>query len=776
MNGAAGQVLSKHLKLLMLGIAATAVLGSGSVTTPVHAQTVQSVAGLTGVEDDAPLLLQADELVYDRDRQTVAAVGGVQVDYGGTRMVADRLVYNQMTRRLVAIGNVEIVQPDGTRATADEFDVTDDFREGFVNALRIVTPDETRFAAESAVRERGEITTFNNGIYTACAPCEEHPEKPPIWQIKAQRIIWNGTEKTVRFERASFEFLGVPLASLPVFTTADPTVKRKTGFLTPSFRFSDETGFGVSIPYFIVLAPNADLRVTGTGMTRQGFLGEAEFRHQLTNGMYSLQIAGIHQMAPGAFNTAQDSSNTDRGMIGTKGRFEINPRWTFGWDVLAQTDKNFSRTYEIKGFSNRVQRNDIYLTGLNDRNFFDLHAMSFDVQEGAADGSGRDALQPWVLPTFDYNTISDYPLAGGELSFNVNARGIWREDEDQTASATRGLDGQNARITTDTEWRRTVIAPGGLAVTPILAAQGDFLTVDTDTTGPYSTTGASLTGNSSDSRWMVTAGVEARWPVLFTTGQSSHVIEPIGQIFVRPDETDAGMFANEDAQSFVFDTTNLFERDKFSGYDRVEGGTRANLGVRYTGAVGDDIALYGMFGQSYHLAGMNSFAAADMVNVGADSGLETDVSDFVGMAGASYQDMFSTAVRGRFDEKTFEVRRAEAELAYTSDSLTASAGYAYIDAQPTYGFATERQEVNGKATVHFDEFWRVSGNATYDITNRRLARTGIGLAYDDECFAIGLHWLQTRDSTNAKTNTFGFRIALRTLGDFGTDISDSGNY
>ena len=130
----------------------------------------------------------------------------------------------------------------------------------------------------------------------------------------------------------------------------------------------------------------------------------------------------------------------------------------------------------------------------------------------------------------------------------------------------------------------------------------------------------------------------------------------------------------------------------------------------------------------------------------------------------------------RFDEKTFDVRRAEAELAYTSHAFVASAGYAYIDAQPTYGFATERQEVNGSATLRFEEFWRVSGNATYDITNRRLARTGIGLAYDDECFAIGLHWLQTRDNTNVKTNTFGFRIALRTLGDFGTDINDSSNY
>jgi LPS-assembly protein len=703
----------------------------------------------------------------------------VQVDYGGSRMVADRLVYNQRTRRLIAIGNVEIVQPDGTRVYADEFDVTDDFRDGFVNALTIVTPDETRFAAESAVRENGAVTTFHNGVYTACAPCEEHPEKPPIWQIKAQRIIWNGEEKTIRFERASFEFFGMPLATLPVFTTADPTVKRKTGFLFPKLSHSSELGFGLSLPYFIALAPNYDLRLTATGLTRQGFLGEAEFRHRLSNGMYTLKIAGIHQMSPSAFTAnTQDSNNVNRGMIGTTGRFEINPRWTFGWDAMAQSDKNFSRTYDIDGFADSVHRNEIYLTGLNDRNFFDLRAMSFDVQENARDGKGRDELQPWVLPSLDYNTIAAMPVAGGELAFNLNARGLSRNSLDQRGIpadsnfATPGLSGENGRITAETEWQRTVVAPGGLAITPILALQGDATMLNAFMPGSYSATSAMLTTDDTVTRWMATAGVEARWPILFTAGNSSHVIEPIGQIFARPDETDIGMLPNEDAQSFVFDTTNLFERDKFSGYDRIEGGTRANVGVRYTGAVGDYLGLYGLIGQSYHLAGTNSFAGPDMLNVGADSGLETDVSDFVGMLGASYADTISAAFRGRFDEANFDVRRAEAELGYTSYPLTASASYAYIDAQPTYGFTTDRQEVGAKATVRFAEFWRVSGNATFDITNSRLAKSGIGLAYDDECFAFGLHWQQNRDSSNVKTNTVGFRLAFRTLGDFGSDLDD----
>lgn len=779
MNGVAGQVLPKHLKRLACSLAVAALTAGMAGTVPTLAQTRDSVAGLTGVEADSPLLLQADELVYDNDRQTVAAVGGVQVDYGGTRMVADRLVYNQRSGRLIAIGNVEIVQPDGTRAYADEFDVTDDFADGFVNALRIVTPDRARFAAESAVRENGETTTFNNGVYTACEPCKDNPEKAPIWQIKARRIIWNGKQKTIRFERASFEFLGIPLAAFPVFTTADPTVKRKTGFLMPSARQSSELGFGLSIPYFIALAPNYDLRLTGTGLTRQGFLGEAEFRHRLVNGTYTLKIAGIHQLAPDAFDAGtQDATHIDRGMIGSTGAFAINSRWTFGWDVMAQTDKNFSRTYSIDGFDEIVRQNEVYLTGLNDRNYLDLRVMKFDVQEKYADGSGRDEEQPWVLPSLDYEVVAPRPLAGGELAFNMNVRGISRDMTDQRGTfgdagfATRGVDGTTARITAETEWKRTFVTRGGLMVTPIVAAQGDTNFLDTSTTGPYSATGASLTGDDTYTRGMVTAGLEMRWPFLISAPNSSHIIEPIAQVFLRPDEMGAGLLPNEDAQSFVFDTTNLFERDKFSGYDRIEGGHRANFGLRYTGTFDNNWTAHAMFGQSYHLGGSNSFASADMLNTGAESGLESDVSDFVGMVGASYANTLDGALRARFDEKTFEVRRAETEFGFRSTDLTASGGYAYIQAQPTYGFDTDRHEVNGRASLRLTDSWRVIGNATYDITNRRLARNGIGFAYDDECFAIGLQFQQTRSSSDAISNTVGFRIALRTIGDFGSGFNE----
>src|SRR5690606_33008484 len=120
------------------------------------------------VSPDAEMLLEADTIVYDNDRNTITAVGGVQIDYDGNRLVAQRITYDRATSRLIASGNVEIVDPDGTRIFSDQIDVTDDFRDAFVRTLRVETADKTYFAAESADRRDGTLTTFNYGVYTAC--------------------------------------------------------------------------------------------------------------------------------------------------------------------------------------------------------------------------------------------------------------------------------------------------------------------------------------------------------------------------------------------------------------------------------------------------------------------------------------------------------------------------------------------------------------------------------------------------------------------------------
>jgi LPS-assembly protein len=753
---------------------------AGGISLPAYAQTGDALVGNVQTNPNAQLLLESDELVYDINAKTISAVGGVQIDYDGNRLVARKVTYDQNTGRLKAEGKVEIVEKDGNRIYAENLDVTDDFKEGFVNALRVEAADNTRFAAESAERIGGELTTFNNGIYTACEPCRAQPDRAPLWQVRAQKIIWNGKRKTIRFERGRFEMFGMPLAFLPAFEIADPTVKRKSGFLIPSYRHETELGSGVTVPYFWALAPNYDLTLQGTYYTQQGFLGEAEWRHRLANGQYTIKLAGIDQQDPGAFPSTDevDRNNTARGMIGSTGAFTINPRWTYGWSVLAQSDKAFAYRYGIDNYDNYNITDQVYLRGLHDRNYFDLSLYRFHVQEGWEDSNpnASEPKQPWVLPSLDYAYTPTQSVAGGELNFDLNLQALTRDREDGTTplGLTRsgylsGIDGSDGRITAEAEWKRTFIADNGLVITPLLALRGDGMYVDSNSIGVT---------RSEAFRGMATAGLEARWPILFSTTSSTHVLEPTAQLFVRNNEPYAGEMPNEDAQSFVFDASNLFERDKFSGYDRVEGGTRANLGIRYSGTLSGGWGLNAIAGQSFQLGGLNSFASPDFVNAGAESGLETARSDYVAMIGVN-RGAFNLTTGGRFDKDNFEVERAEVATTTAGKYGSLYVKYAFIAEQETYGFPDDRHEVTVGGSARLTPNWRLLGAGTYDLVSDTLVKRTAALAYDDECFTYSMYYTQEQPVTATgtegdKTTTFGFNISFRTLWEYGKPVDIGG--
>lgn len=775
-------VVSAYFSRLARGTALACIFSTSvfiALPSVAHSQGLDSSAEFGSqyqTNPDAKMLLQADNLIMDRDAKTVTAAGNVQIEYDGNRLVAREVVYNQATKRMVAKGNVEIVEKDGNRIYSDEMDVTDDFRDGFVNGLRVETVDDTRFAAESAERSLGEITTFNNGVYTACRACATDPNKPVLWQVKAKKIIWNGTKKTVRFEGGRFEMFGKSLFALPAFEIADPSTKRKSGFLFPSFMYKDELGFGVRSGYFWNLAPNYDITTYGTALSKQGFLSETEWRHRLENGTYNIRAAAIYQAKPGEFgSTTVDAQERTRAMIATKGDFKINPRWSFGWDVIAQTDKNFSRTYKISGYSAETQTSNIYLRGISGRNHLDINLYRFNVQEDLRNSDSRavDKKQPWVLPSVDYLYTVPGSVYGGELTITSNLQGIYRESSDSSRFSSsnavdllRGMKGTSARLTTEAEWKRTFISEQGLVITPLLALRGDAIGIDTNDT--FGTAGEI---RSQAFRGMATAGLEVRWPILFSTTSMTQVLEPTAQIFVRNDEPYAGRLPNEDAQSFVFDATSLFARDKFSGYDRVEGGTRANLGLRYSGNMNNGWSIHGLGGQSFQLGGLNSFAESDFVGAGADSGLEGKRSDYVAMLGLSNNTGLAFAARGRFDKDNFDIRRGEVEASHTGKLVQASVKYAYITKQPDYGYAEDRQEVSLSGSTRFKENWRVFGSGTYDLVSETLVKAQSGLAYDDECFTYSMAYVQTRSPGQDKiSHSVGFNISFRTLGDLGSSF------
>jgi LPS-assembly protein len=206
---------------------------------------------------------------------------------------------------------------------------------------------------------------------------------------------------------------------------------------------------------------------------------------------------------------------------------------------------------------------------------------------------------------------------------------------------------------------------------------------------------------------------------------------------------------------------------KFSGFDRVEGGTRANVGFRYTGTFDSGYTVRSVFGQSYQLAGKNSFASHDLVNVGANSGLETRTSDYVAAAGVEVPNGLSLSLGGRADHKTLDIERTDSTIGYNGKSVQAEVTYSRIAAQPTYGYPTDGDEIQTTSTLKLKENWSLYSSMTWDLNNNVLSRRGIGIGYDDSCTIFAIGFTQTKDTANTTANDWqiGARLSFRTLGD-----------
>ena len=277
------------------------------------------------------------------------------------------------------------------------------------------------------------------------------------------------------------------------------------------------------------------------------------------------------------------------------------------------------------------------------------------------------------------------------------------------------------------------------------------------------------------------AGLEYRYPLIARSSWGNQIFEPIAQVIVRPDERKKRRFPNEDAQSLVFDDTNLFEWNKFSGYDRTEGGTRLNYGAQYTLALNNGGYANALFGQSLQLYGRNSYSSGDVTNAGVNSGLDTQRSDYVGRISIAPNDGLSFTAKGRFDERTFALKRFDVSATAKIGRLTADLLYARYTAQPEIGFPKRREGIYANAKLLLGPNMFVTGTAMfdmarnqYDVPPHKSARFspnfyGLGVGYADDCTNFSLNYLSylndPASGDRTRNQSVMLTLQLRTLGD-----------
>jgi LPS-assembly protein len=347
----------------------------------------------------------------------------------------------------------------------------------------------------------------------------------------------------------------------------------------------------------------------------------------------------------------------------------------------------------------------------------------------------------------------------GRVDFSARVLGVQR-DRDSTASYAGvpyvfGYSEDKLHVMVEAAWQNQYILPAGVLFTPYLGVRADAANYDS----------ASVLNPGPISLLSVTpiAAADFRWPLMATSANATHLFEPIVQVVYRGSDTTLTGITNDDAQSFVFDDTNLFSYNRFSGSDRQETGLRVNIGGRYLANFDDDSWLQLIGGQSFHLAGLNALGVVDATQTGNSTGLENTASYFVLGAQGSPVAGLTLGAKTQIDPNGFAIRRATAAANLEMEYYTLGTSYTYLAANPAVGTVADQHEVTGTIAGPLPiDYWYANAGLSWDIAQNQWLEATAGLTYDDGYFVAGVFGTVTGPTHKTpNSTTVGLKLRLR---------------
>ncbi len=706
--------------------------------------TLKSDAQTTG-----PVAFEADKVEYQANSELVVASGNVVLRRQNQSVRSDLVTWDRTSGKIVASGNVRLVDPDGNQLYSDRIELTQDFKEGAISNMLLALREGGRLAAKSGVRDGAGNIVLSDASYSACAiETSSGCPKTPSWRITAARVIYDPANKKVKFARARIELFGVSLLPIPELMIATDGRAIK-GLLIPDFRLSASNGVELSESYYLRLANNKDIAVTGYVYTKALPMISAQYR--ALNALGAYQITGYATRSRVIALTGNSNQTEFRGYLDANGKFQLSPEWSVTGSIRVASDRTFLRRYDISR-DDRL-RSTINLEHIDANSYFSLAGWATQTLRVG----DRQGQVPIALPVLDYRRRLTDPLVGGKVELQLNTLAITRS---------AGQDTQRAFASARWDLRRLTSMGQEITLTGLI--RGDVYHADQNNL----TATAIYRGNPGwQTRAIATAALDIKWPLVGAFMGGVQVLTPRFQIVASPPVRNLRV-PNEDSRAIDLEDSNLFALNRFPGYDRIEDGVRFTYGFDWT-FERPGLSIHSTIGQSYRMT-------SEPALFPDGTGLASRLSDVVGRTEIKFRDIVKLTHRFRLDKDTLAVRRNELDATVGSKRTYLELGYSRLNRNISANIEDlkDSEELRLAGRVAFHRYWSLFGSGVFDLrttTNQQQVvvtkgfqalRTRLGVAYQDDCLELAFTWRRDYFSTGdaQKGNTFEIHFALRNLG------------
>jgi LPS-assembly protein len=616
---------------------------------------------------------------------------------------SDKIEYNVKSEEIKTSGNTEMTNASGQRVKLDSVTLSKNASNATANDIELWLGSHVYIRAETI--DKNDIETIaKHAEFTACDGCDDYGN---AWEIFARTVIHDSEEKMLYFHNASFWIYNdtFPFLWLPYYEMPDPSVKYKSGLLSPSFNSTNKMGTQFNIPIYINFSERHDLTTTFSYLTDENPLFQAEHRLNLTRSEFRTKGSFTHNKVG---ENRWHIFNDDKIELGENARALIY--------IARTSDKTYLQKY---GFYNYQPYLDsgakLELFGQTSYIVADTHSF----QELRQPGRNQTSVSGDILP---------------------NVRGVyqtdpfWHETYMTYSGDVLSISGKNSSSQRVIGEAR-VISPwtlwGGNRITVSAATRYDVYNFDK--TDIYDDNQKIEGYSGVKDRFLPSGYVEWGLPMYSAQSEWTYIIEPRARLTIMEHNNKDSVFAvNNDSDGKFLSDTTLFSDNRYAGYDLWENGNFVDYGARWA-AFNDYNNIEIFVGQTY------DFNTPD--EKFNDNGFRDGFSDYVGRISYA-REFFQIASRYRFDRDTTKLNHTENSIYLGGNGNYITLGHIW-DTQPIDIYSTDdtdTHEVSAGAGLRLTKRISISESVIYNMYEHTLQRHSGKINYEHPCFFFALSY------------------------------------
>lgn len=675
----------------------------GTWVTPINPVTK------TADQNATTSVITADYGHYNPNGDSVLQ-GNVVIDQEGRMIRADHVTLDSTQTHANAQGRVQLAQ-SGLITQSDQINYNLKTQTGDLNNSFYIAEQQHAHGHANQIRRQNEnLVVFTDASYTACPPGQK-----PAWKIQAKQIELNqetgrGVTRGTKLYVKDVPVLAVPYFNFPIDD------RRTTGMLSPNFGYSNDGGAQLAVPVYLNLAPNYDLTLTPSFMSKRGVKLDAEYRYMTEN-------FGSGQIWGGYIPNDKEYDKENRSDLHFIHNWNISEQWSTYLEYNYASDKDYFSDFN----NNPNTRTDLNLRRaweLNYRNGIPGLKAQLKVEDfQTLDKTIKDADRPYArLPQFLLNYTTGDPQ-GLQYEFNNDTAYFKKSISDGSA-----LESSGTRIYNQFAVRYNHITPSWFYVIPEVSVRSINTFYDQD-----SKEGRGLASSDDLEKSVVVPQFTLATGLTFEKdGKYLQSISPRAFYAYSPYKKQDD-YPNFDSTTASISYDQLFNPYRFYGHDRLEDNNFLSLGVTYSLLDIEGLErIRASVGQSYYFNDRRVSLNEELDRFDTQS----RTGPIVSLSSQLNQNVTISANSAWMSNGDNAQRDLQAY--YTGDNGNLyNVGYFYRKD------IKDRQEAYDQVVASFiqpvKDNWRIMGHAQYDLDNNLIREYLLGVNYESCCWAVSVY-------------------------------------